>query len=290
MCIRDRLELEQAYLDFLIRPEVNLRAGMLLAPVGLINERHEPPSFYGVERPFVDTVIIPSTWFDAGAGMFGDLGHGFTYKAYVMAPLDATGFSADEGIRGGRQKGFQSIVGNVAWTGRLEYHGAPGLALGASVWGGPAGFNVPRVDPRVTVWDLDGRFTYKRLDFRGQYAEIGISRAGELNAALQASTGVNPNIARALRGFYVEPAIRVLPASFLHDLALFTRYENFDTQWRMPTGYLPLQEFDREAWVFGASYYPDPDIAVKVDYSWLRNQSSVVRAPRSFNIGFGWWF
>jgi hypothetical protein len=52
------LELEQAYLDFRIRPEINLRAGMLLAPVGIINERHEPPSFNGVERPFVDTFII----------------------------------------------------------------------------------------------------------------------------------------------------------------------------------------------------------------------------------------
>jgi hypothetical protein len=287
---KGELELEQAYLDFLIRPAVNLRAGMLLAPVGLINERHEPPSFYGVERPFVDTVIIPTTWFDTGAGLFGDLGRGFTYKAYAMAPLDATGFSADEGIREGRQQGFQSIVRNVAWTGRLEYHGAPGLALGASVWRGEAGFNVPRVDPRVTVWDVDGRFTFERLDFRGQYAEVGISRAGDLNAALQASTGVNPNIARTLRGFYVEPAIRVLPATFPHDLALFVRYENFDTQWRMPAGYLPLPEFDREAWVFGASYYPDPDIAVKVDYSWLRNRSAVVRAPRSFNVGFGWWF
>ena len=86
---------------------------MILTPVGLINERHEPPSYNGVERPFVDTFIIPSTWFDTGAGLFGDFGQGFTYKAYVMAPLDATGFSAAEGIREGRQKGFQSIIRNM---------------------------------------------------------------------------------------------------------------------------------------------------------------------------------
>src|SRR5688500_7329061 len=61
------IELEQAYLDVLIKPSFNLRAGMVLVPVGIINERHEPPVFYGVERPFVDTVIVPTTWFDAGA-------------------------------------------------------------------------------------------------------------------------------------------------------------------------------------------------------------------------------
>ena len=68
------LELEQAYLDFLMSRAFNVRAGMLLAPVGIINERHEPPVFYGVERPLVDTVIIPTTWFDAGAGVHGEVG------------------------------------------------------------------------------------------------------------------------------------------------------------------------------------------------------------------------
>ena len=58
----------------------------------------------------------------------------------------------------------------------------------------------------------------------------------------------------------------------------------------MPDGYLPLKEFDRDAWVAGLTYYPDPDVAVKVDYVWLRNQSDIIRAPRGFNVGLGWWF
>jgi hypothetical protein len=67
------LELEQAYVDFLLSRRFNVRAGMLLMPIGLINERHEPPVFYGVERPFVDTVIVPTTWFEVGAGVHGEL-------------------------------------------------------------------------------------------------------------------------------------------------------------------------------------------------------------------------
>ena len=78
---------------------------MLLMPVGIINERHEPPVYYGVERPFVDTVIIPTTWFEVGAGVHGEVGRGWRYRAFVTAPLNAAEFSAEEGMREGRQKG-----------------------------------------------------------------------------------------------------------------------------------------------------------------------------------------
>ena len=74
------------------------------------------------------------------------------------------------------------------------------------------------------------------------------------------------------------------------DLGLFARYENFDTQYRMPAGYIPLESLDRDAVVAGFTYWPDPDVAVKFDYSWVRSRSPVVRAPDSLNIGLGWWF
>ena len=119
------LELEQAYVDFLLHRGFNVRAGMMLMPVGIINERHEPPVFYGVERPFVDTVIIPTTWFEVGAGVHGEVGRGWRYRAYVMAPLNAAEFSAEEGIREGRQKGSEANAGRIAITGRLEYVGVP---------------------------------------------------------------------------------------------------------------------------------------------------------------------
>src|SRR5258705_3903753 len=132
------LELEQAYVDFLLSRRFNIRAGMLLLPLGIINERHEPPVFNGVERPFVDTVIIPTTWFDAGAGVHGEVGRGLRYRAYVVAPLDARQFSADEGIREGRQKGGQAAAASAAFTGRAEYLGIRGLTAGAAVWPGAA--------------------------------------------------------------------------------------------------------------------------------------------------------
>ncbi len=284
------VELEQAYLDFLVKPWMNFRAGMMLAPVGIVNERHEPPSFQGVERTFVDTVIVPTTWFDSGAGVFGDLGKGFVYKAYVMSPLDATAFDAAEGLRGGRQKGFQSVTRNVGYTGRLEYHGLPGLSLGSSFWTGNTGFNLADINPRVRLVEFDGRYSVDRLDFRGQFADVSISRTGELNSLLQRGIGISPNIARNLRGWYGETGYHLLPRRMAHDVVAFFRYENFDTQRRMARGFLPLKQFDRQAYVIGATYYPEPDVAIKFDYSILRNESSIIRARNSFNVGLGWWF
>ena len=287
---KGELELEQAYVDFLLKRSFNVRAGMLLMPLGIINERHEPPVFNGVERPFVDTVIIPTTWFDVGAGVHGEIGRGIRYRAFVTAPLDALEFSADEGIRGGRQKGAEANVRNFAFTGRAEYVAIPDLTLGAGFWTGDSSFSAPRLDTSVWVAEADARYQRGRLELRGQFADVGISDAGPLNEAIERLTGVSPNIARRLRGFYGEAGYRVWDAGSPRDLVAFLRYENFDTQYRMPDGFLPLKEFDRDAWVLGATYYPDPDVAVKIDYIWLRNQSDVIGAPNSFNVGLGWWF
>jgi hypothetical protein len=284
------LELEQAYLDFLVTPSLNFRAGMVLVPVGLINERHEPPVYHGVERPFVDTVIVPTTWFDVGAGLHGEFGRGLRYRAYVMAPLDATGFSAEEGIRGAAQHGSEAQVRNVAVTGRLEYVGTRRLQLGVSFWQGETGFNVPRIKTAVGLFEFDGRVTRGRFEGRGQYAQVFIEGAAALNDSLGRLAGIDPNIASQLRGSYVEASYRILPRTAPHDAALFARYENFDTQFKMPAGSIKLPQFDRDAWVVGATYWVDPDVAIKFDYSHVRSQSAVVPPPSSINVGLGWWF
>lgn len=290
------LELEQAYLDFLLTRGFNVRAGMLLIPVGIINERHEPPVFYGVERPFVDTVIIPTTWFEVGAGIHGEVGRGWRYRLYLTSPLNAVEFTAEDGLRGGRQKGSRTNAGRGAATGRVEYVGRRGLTLGASFWTGRSGFAFaqgalpPRFDVPVRVVEADARWSLDRLELRAQLAQVGISNAGQLNDAGFRQTGVDPNIASAMRGGYLEAGYRVLSGHRFGDVGAFVRYENFDTQYRMPAGSLPLREFDRDALVVGGTYWPDPDIAIKVDYVVQRNRSTVINSPNSLNVGLGWWF
>ncbi|MBI4908552.1 MAG: hypothetical protein HY820_33340 [Acidobacteria bacterium] len=282
--------LEQAYLDFLIKPAFNIRAGMMLVPFGIVNERHEPPSFNGVERPFVETVIIPTTWRELGFGFTGDLGKGFRYRAYLTSSLDASRFNAEAGITEGRTAGFDSSFRNPAKMVRLEYAGMRRLTLGTSLYSGHAGFNTPGVNPRVTMAGFDGRYNYRRFDVRGLFANTWVSQAGELNRRLEQQFGVNPNVARQMRGYYLEPGVHVLPRRTRNDVILFTRYEKYNTQHRMPLGYLPLPQFNRSSWITGVTYKPNGDVAIKFDYVWNRNASQVVGAINGINLGIGWWF
>jgi len=284
------LELEQAYLDVLMSPALNFRAGMMLVPVGIINERHEPPTFHGVERPFVDTVVVPTTWFDVGAGVHGTIRGRLRYRIFAMAPLDAAAFTAEEGFRDAAQHGSEAKVRNVAWTGRAEYVGLRGLQVGASFWTGKSAVTLPRLDTGTALVEADVRFTRRRFEGRAQYAHGFVDGAAALNDAVGRLTGISPNVARQIRGFYLEGAYRLLPRRIPHDAAVFLRYENFDTQYRMDAGDVAIPAFDRDAWVFGGTYWLDPDVVLKLDYSHVRSPSVVVPAPRSFNVGIGWWF
>ena len=284
--------IEQAYVDLMVHRRFNLRAGMVLIPVGIVNERHEPPTFHGVERTFVDTVIVPTTWRDTGLGAFGDLGRGFSYRAYLVPGLDATGFTAEEGIKDGRQQGGLADASDPAVTARLEYRQA-GLTAGGSVWSGGSGFGLIRLDietPTVTVGSLDARYRRGRHELRGQWSMVSIGGAGDLNRALQLQSGNSPNIASRLLGAYGEVATRVSPDAWTHELVAFGRYELFDTQNKMPDGFLPIEELRRSAIVIGATYFPDPDVAFKFDVSRERNKSEGVRGPWRVNFGVGWWF
>jgi hypothetical protein len=284
------IAVEQAYVDFFVKPRLNFRGGILLAPVGIVNERHEPPSFFGVERPFVDTVLIPSTWFDAGFGIHGDLGRGLSYRVYAMAPPDASRFSAGEGIRGGRQQGLLSVFNTPGVTGRFEYRGVPRLTLGTSFFTANTGFNLLNVDPWLNLMEFDARYRRGRAEFRGQFAQYWLNQTGNLNRTIELQTGVNPNIARSALGYYLEAGYHLVPYTLSADVAPFFRYEKFNTQHRMANGFTPLPQFDRSAYTLGLSFRPHPDIAIKTDYQFLRNRSAVVPISNRFNMGIGWWF
>src|SRR3954451_116622 len=141
---------EVAYLDYRIRPELGLRGALVLAPMGFLNEIHEPPTFLGTVRPETERLIIPSTWREVGIGMFGE-GKNFAYRAYLMNGFDATGFSADEGLREGRQDGAEAAAENFGGVGRVDYIGVAGVTLGTSAYLGNSGqgprFRWPRRRP-----------------------------------------------------------------------------------------------------------------------------------------------
>ena len=137
------VSVEFAALDFLWVPEINARAGLLLVPMGFLNEVHEPPFFFGVARPAVERRILPSTWRENGVGVFGTLGESLEYRSYVMSGFNAQNFS-DGGIRDGRQQGSLSLSEDFAFVTRLDWTPEllPGFLLGGAVYVGDSGQDV----------------------------------------------------------------------------------------------------------------------------------------------------
>ena len=270
--------LEQLYLDYLISPAFTMRAGLVLPPVGIVNEIHEPPTFNGVDRPTFDQVVIPTTWREIGVGAVGAIpgSSGLSYRLYLMNGLKAAGFTAASGIRGGRQEGKEASFANPSVTGRLEW-ARPGLRLGGSFWyGGSANqdslLGTGAFDNAVALVSADARYDVGPLMFRGVVAHISVADADAIDAVY--ATQVGSRIA----GGYIEAAYNVLsalaPAS-AQRLNAFLRYENFDTQAGVPAGVVKDETLARRITTFGLSYKPIYNVVFKGDYQLQRNKAGV---------------
>jgi hypothetical protein len=279
---------ELASLDFLWKPELNFRAGLLLTPMGFINEVHEPPYFYGVFRPLTERVILPATWRENGVGAFGTVGEQLEYRAYMLTGMNAAGFSA-EGIRGGRQEGGESIAENFAFVGRLDFSPevVPGLLVGGSFYAGRADQNQGLPDTRLMV--AEGHAQYRNGPFQGRalFAYSDVSNAGALSTAL--GNAANEGIANAMLGGYVELAYDVWPLLFgadnEHALEPFARFEYIDTQHDVAAGFVEDNNLAYSVLSTGLSYYPHPNVVLKAEY---RNQNARSgKRPDEFALGLG---
>ena len=279
------VELEQAFLDFHITPKLAIRTGIVLVPVGIQNERHEAPAFFGVERHQVETVLIPTTWFEPGVGIFGRIVTGLDYKLYVLGSLDGSKFKAS-GIRGARTKAFKTNIDKPAVAARLTYNGIKGLTLGTSLYSGDVGDTLG-ISAQTTIYDIDIAYRYRSLELRGIWTQTFIDNADRLTAKIAPSDGP---VAERLEGFGVEAAYHLLPQEHNWDLALFARYEEADTQAKVPSGFQRATRFDRNWWTVGVSFWPHPDVVLKADYQFADNEDSTVVESDSLNLGVGWWF
>ncbi len=258
---------EFAYLDYLHRPELNVRAGLLLLPMGFVNELHEPTVFLGTRRPDVERVILPTTWRENGFGLFGDVGP-FTYRSYVVVGLKAEGFSAG-GLRGGRQEGAESTAEDFAWVGRLDYRGVPGLLLGGAAYLGDSGQDLRDVDGRslgvgTRIFEGHVEWRWRGLELRALAARAELADVGRLNTALGlAGSG---SIGERLTGFYLQAGYDVLAArGGERALIPYARWESFNTQDAVPTGFAANRENDIESLTLGLAFKPIERLILKLD-------------------------
>ncbi len=282
--------IEQAYLDLKPWKSVGLRAGMVLIPVGFLNELHEPPVFHGARRNSVETAILPSTWREVGVGLFGENGP-FQWRTSAVASLSSLGFAAN-GIREGRQQGSDSLAEDLALTGRLDFTGVPGLIFGASFFTGNTGQGAAvggrRIGGRLNLFDLHLQYERRGLQVRGLYVKSTLDDAALIDE--QNGLSGRDSVGERQRGWFLEGAYDVMtlrPAG-QWSVIPFVRHERLNPQDRVPAGFEKDPSLDQAIWTAGLGVKPLTNVVLKADYQWLSNGART--GTNRLNLAIGYLF
>ena len=300
--------IEQAYVDYAlfvgdVGDRLALRAGIVLVPLGIVNQWHEPTVFHGVERPTVDRRILPTTWREGGVGVAGRLG-GLRVQLYFVGGLDAGGFSAGNALRGGRQAVAEAKARGLAVTGRVEWEPTLGAVGGAAGYAGLAGPNATlygpspapgqdgrrrNLDVPVAVGALDARWIRGALETRAALAWGVIGQSAELSTAFLAPDSTSPvgAVGAAFLGLYGEVAYDVLAhTGSTHRVFAFARVEYYDTMAGVAPGVTDDPTRASTDVIAGISFRPHASVVFKSDFAW-RAPGGSAPAQKTFGLGVG---
>ncbi len=261
------VELEQAYIEYDVNDRLSAKGGLFLIPVGILNETHEPPTFYGVERNPVESAIIPTTWWAGGAGLTWRFGEGWALDAAIHEGLKIT--AANFAVRGGRQKTAEADAEDLAGTLRVKWTGMPGLELAAA-------YQHQRditqsADPTAGSADLlETHAIYKHGPFglRALYAVWDLGGSGP------AAIGADEQ-----EGYYIEPSWR-----FSEQWGAFLRYNQWDNQ----AGSGGPGNSEKTQYDVGVNFWPVQNVVIKADYQKQDNENE--QDLEGFNLGIGYQF
>ncbi|WP_297093218.1 hypothetical protein [uncultured Draconibacterium sp.] len=297
---------EQAFLQYKLNNAINFRGGLMLVPMGIINEYHEPTTFNGVERPLVDNTITPTTWREIGFGVTGTiLPASLKYQAYVMNGFNGYDGSAKlsgaKGMRSGRQKGAESYVSAPNFAGKIEYFGIRGLNLGLSGYFGNTqsklydGIDkdddaaVAMADSSVvgiSMLGLDARYSISGIQLRGQLYYASLSNTDEYNA-FTATDGSLNDVGSAMIGYYAEAAYNVFRTVDTElQLTPFVRYEFLNTHSSVENNIVKNASYEKTAITTGLTLALTKGAVVKTDIQFVKNAATDTYA-KTFSAGIG---
>jgi len=294
---------EFSYLDFLLSKAFNVRTGLILMPIGLVNEYHEPTVYNGVSRPDVELNIIPSTWRDIGVMAYGSMG-GLKYDVALVNGLRANSFTNSTWIRSGRQQGAKVNADALASLVRINYEPLTDLLIGGAYYAGKAdegkgGDQDKSTDKEGTVnlWEVHAQYQVKGLQLRGLYARGSL----DANDNFKTDTSLK-KVGKEVEGWYVETAYDIM--SFIKSesemsLSPFVRYEAYDTNKEVFNGQTRDKTLDRRVITAGMGFKPHPNVVIKADYQLKDTASSLSEGKGTnldenkidqFNLGVGFIF
>jgi hypothetical protein len=284
----NEISVEFAYVDYLAHDNLTLRGGMILLPLGLTNEFHEPTVFIGARRPETEQRIIPSTWRENGAGVLGSAGM-VNFRAYVTNGLRGAAFTS-AGLRGGRQKGANALAANLAVSGRVDVTPMPGIFGGIGFYNGGSGqeqvlLDGARLDVGTTIVEAHAQAQLRGWDLRALFAEASIDEARAASRALRLP--ITAPIAETMRGGYLQAGYNVL-SQMATELAVvpYVRYERVNTQHRIPAGFTRDLSRDGTFRTLGVEVKPIPNVVIKTDYQWVTNAADTGRNQFNVNLGY----
>jgi hypothetical protein len=294
---------EQAFIQHRINKYLNFRAGLMLIPMGIVNEYHEPTTFNGVERPLVDSKIAPTTWREIGVGFSGNVfPASLKYQVYLMNGFNGykagvASLNGKDGFRGGRQKGAESFISSPNFTGKVEYYGVRGLNIGLSGYFGNTQSTLyngldksneaalAKADSSVVklaMVGVDARYNLGGLQMRGQFYYSDIANAEQYNALTKKDLG------SAMMGYYVEAGYNVLKfaSNTKTELIPFLRYENYNTHFATSGAVVKNLAYDNNVITTGLTYKLAKGVVVKADMQFVKSKAST-EYTKVFNAGVG---
>lgn len=311
--------LEQFHITRMIIPELNVRAGHLIVPVGLTNAHHEPINFFGSSRPEGETTIIPCTWHETGIELLGGFGKGyasFDYEAMIVTGLNANGFDRNKWVRNGKQGLFEGDnFTSPAYVARLNYTGVPGLRLGGSIYYCPnTGANADKLITYdeigkipVTIWSLDAQYSDRYVTARANYLAGTIAHAdqvGAKNGKLSNKSGYSrlTPVAQKAVSYNAEVGLNLKNicggGKYFPVIYPFAQYEYYNSQEKGAGMDVMDARCQVSKWNFGINWKALPNLVVKADYTTRQIGTSKVfgtgpyNSENEFGIGIAYigWF
>lgn len=298
--------LEQFYIQKEFFPQLKLRAGMQVVPVGATNAHHEPNQFFGVYRPEGENTILPCTWHEVSLSLSGRAGK-WTYTAMFMPGLDSERFGNQSWIHDGSASPFEfKIANNYAFAGRIDNYSVKGLRLGLSGYVGNSFRNTlyptdseKNKGIRGTVSILSFDFKYEGHGFlaRGNvdWGHLGdAAHISRFNIAMSKnSTSKRQEVASDVVIAGVEAGydfFSLIPKLARQKLYVFGRYDYYDSMAKMESG-TALQWCRRNKVSAGINWMPIPQIVVKADYTYgILDKKYNNEAAINLGIAYVGWF
>jgi hypothetical protein len=301
------LYVEQAFLNYNVKPNVSLRGGLMLVPMGIVNEYHEPTTFNGVERPRIANKIVPTTWREIGAGISGKFADaGLKYQLYLVNGLkgydDGSAKISGGGIRSGRQKGAQSFMTSPNLSFKMDYFALRNLNIGFAAYLGKTqstmfdgldtadDFLTMQADSSrvgLKMFGLDARYNNNGFAFRGSYIFGSMSNTKAYNAFTGKDAGSK------FYGYYAEVSYDLFRLFEIDKkdqaLVAFVRYEKYNTQSDVESGTAQLEKYDLHDIVTGLGYKIANGVVLKADFQ-FRKAKDAAKYSKQFNAGVAIWF